>query len=80
MSTATISSKGQLVIPSEIRRIAGIRAGDVLEISVEKDGNLTLKKAKSIDELAEHFTSLIRPDTPPLEDTRSLYSSREERQ
>lgn len=28
MSTATMSSKGQLVIPLELRRMLGLRAGD----------------------------------------------------
>ena len=79
MNTATISSKGQLVIPSELRRIAGIRAGDVLDIALEENGNLTLKKTRSLEELSEHFTGLIKPDTPPLEDTRSFYLEREER-
>jgi AbrB family looped-hinge helix DNA binding protein len=32
-----VSTKGQIVIPQPVRRRLGIRAGDPLEISVEKD-------------------------------------------
>jgi len=32
-----VSTKGQIVIPGRLRRRLGIRAGDALEISVEKD-------------------------------------------
>jgi AbrB family looped-hinge helix DNA binding protein len=42
--TVTMSTKGQIVVPKEIRRRAGIDAGDKLEISLE-DGRVQLRKA-----------------------------------
>jgi AbrB family looped-hinge helix DNA binding protein len=36
----TVSSKGQMVIPSEIRKSLGIEAGSQLEISVPEPGVL----------------------------------------
>ncbi|MBM5810250.1 MAG: AbrB/MazE/SpoVT family DNA-binding domain-containing protein [Cyanobacteria bacterium M_surface_7_m2_040] len=34
----TLSSKGQLVIPSRLRQLLGLRAGDRLALSLEPDG------------------------------------------
>jgi AbrB family looped-hinge helix DNA binding protein len=42
--TVTMSTKGQIVVPKEIRERAGMDAGDELEISLE-DGKVQLKKA-----------------------------------
>ena len=35
MSTATVSEKGQVVIPAEIRKVLGIAPGTQLDFSVE---------------------------------------------
>ena len=35
MSTATVSEKGQVVIPAEIRKVLGIASGTRLDFSVE---------------------------------------------
>lgn len=80
MAQSTISSKGQLVIPREIRRQAGFKTGDVLDIDIEEEtGDVRLRKAKSIDELSDYFTSLIKPGTTPLEDTGTIFEKREVR-
>ena len=42
--TVTMSTKGQIVVPKELRERAGLDAGDELEISLE-NGALQLKKA-----------------------------------
>ena len=34
----TLSSKGQLVIPSRLRQLLGLQPGDRLELSLEADG------------------------------------------
>jgi antitoxin PrlF len=40
MSVATITSKGQVTIPKEVREKLGLRAGDQLDFQVEPDGGL----------------------------------------
>jgi AbrB family looped-hinge helix DNA binding protein len=51
-----VSTKGQIVLPQPLRRKLGIRAGDSLDISVEKDRIvLTAPKRK-------HFTPRIIQD------------------
>jgi AbrB family looped-hinge helix DNA binding protein len=46
MSTATLSSKGQLVIPSEFRNALHLQTGDKLLLSLE-NGKLVMQRAES---------------------------------
>jgi AbrB family looped-hinge helix DNA binding protein len=39
-----VSTKGQVVLPGPIRRKLGIRAGDTLDVAIEKDG-IVLRQA-----------------------------------
>jgi antitoxin PrlF len=45
MPTATMTSKGQLTIPKEVRDLAHLKQGDRLEVSVrEADGVIEIKR------------------------------------
>ncbi|GAB6043257.1 AbrB/MazE/SpoVT family DNA-binding domain-containing protein [Endothiovibrio diazotrophicus] len=44
MSTATLSSKSQVVLPADVRRQLGLHAGDRLVIDAE-DGRVVIEKA-----------------------------------
>jgi AbrB family looped-hinge helix DNA binding protein len=49
--TTRISSKGQVVLPAEARRILGLEAGETLEVTVENDRVVltpTVKKRKPV--------------------------------
>ena len=48
-----IDDLGRVVIPKEIRRTLRIRDGDPLEIFVDRDGEVILKKYSPIGELGE---------------------------
>lgn len=48
-----IDDLGRVVIPKEIRRTLRIREGDPLEIFVDRDGEVILKKYSPIQELGE---------------------------
>lgn len=48
MTTATLSSKGQLVIPSEFRRKHHLKAGDSLIIEDSEDG-IIIRKTEEIE-------------------------------
>ena len=43
MSTATLSSKGQVVIPKTIRDRLDLHAGDALDFLVQEDGDVILR-------------------------------------
>lgn len=45
MTTTRLSSKGQLVIPTEVRRVLRLRAGDRLSVSVH-DGRIVLERVR----------------------------------
>ena len=74
METVTLSSKGQLVIPSHVRATAHLLAGDTLEVRY-LDGEIRLKpvasaKKTTLDEvagcLAELKNSTFKPASKPL--------------
>jgi AbrB family looped-hinge helix DNA binding protein len=80
MATTTVSTKGQVVIPAEVRRAAGIQPGDVLRVEVDaEDGTVVLRKQESLAEMRARFTSWITPGTPALLDASKFYETREPR-
>jgi len=79
MLTATVSSKGQVVIPVELRRQLGIQPGDIVTFSQAADGSTTLTRRETWDELSARFSSWIKPGTEPLEDVHAYYEQRQPR-
>ena len=45
MPTSILSTKGQLVIPKEIRDFLGLESGDRIDFVVEGDGRVSLRPA-----------------------------------
>jgi len=45
MAKATLTSKGQLVIPKAIREHLGLRPGDKLDFVVQDDGDVLIRPA-----------------------------------
>jgi antitoxin PrlF len=45
MPTARLSTKGQLVVPKEIREFLGLEPGDRIDFVVEEDGRVSLRPA-----------------------------------
>ncbi len=80
MLTATISSKGQVVIPAELRRKLGLRPGDTVVFDSSADEPVaTIRRRETWDELSARFGSWVKPGTPPLEDVHGFYEAREPR-
>jgi len=48
MPPATLSSKGQTVIPKEIRNHLGLQPGDALDIVVQDNGEVLIRPATVI--------------------------------
>ena len=54
MTTLVVSSKGQIVLPAELRRRLGLSAGARLELSEEPDGlRLRVARALPVADLAD---------------------------
>jgi len=79
MMTATVSSKGQVVIPAELRRKLGIQPGDTVVFDDGPDGAATIRRREGWDELSSRFHSWLRPGIEPLEDVHGFYERREPR-
>ena len=67
MSSAKVSSKGQVVIPQDIREALGIRAGDVLEFVLDDSGGLAVRRTERIP-LERLKGAWKRPGDPHLSD------------
>ena len=63
MSTATLTSKGQVTIPSKVRVSMGLDAGDRIEFIEMDDGTFTIMAAtRSVKELK----GMIRKPAKPV--------------
>jgi AbrB family looped-hinge helix DNA binding protein len=68
-----VSAKGQIVLPGPLRRRLGLRAGDSLEISVEKDRIVLTQarkpkyEARIVEDPVTGFIAIdLGPDAPIL--------------
>ena len=70
MNIATLTSKGQLTLPLEIRRALGLQKSDRVQISVE-NGEAILKPLKGT--ILDHAGSVKLPQNkPPLNVDQAL--------
>jgi AbrB family looped-hinge helix DNA binding protein len=77
MLTASLSTKGQVVIPAALRREMGIGPGDAVAFERTGDGqSVTIRKAESLREMSQRLSRHIKPGTPPLADVHELYRTR----
>lgn len=72
--TATVTSRGQLTIPAEVRKHLGLSKTDKIEFVIEPEGDVRIEKAKypTIASLAGAAGSLPHPMTwkEQIEDAR----------
>ncbi len=66
----TLSAKGQVVIPKEVRDRLRLRAGDQLEV-IEQAGGVLLRRSPvearlSFEEAERRLRALVRYDGPPV--------------
>lgn len=64
MSTATVTSKGQLTVPKSIREALGLRAGDKVNFVLMKDDNYAIVPVTHSVKTLEGF--FHRPDRKPV--------------
>lgn len=73
METVTLSSKGQLVIPKQVRALANISAGDEFQVRY-LDGEIRLRpmtqtRATTLDDVAGCLASAAEKSVRPLSET-----------
>ena len=61
---STLTTKGQVTLPAELRRRWGLQAGDCVDFCLEDDGRVVLRKwlRRSVLEGREHLPPLSRAD------------------
>jgi antitoxin PrlF len=61
MPSATLTSKGQVTIPKEVRDALAVGAGDVLDFRQEPDGTFRIQSRKGrLDDLAGILHAKVR--------------------
>jgi AbrB family looped-hinge helix DNA binding protein len=65
MADATLTAKGRITIPKEIRERLGVKAGDKLSFTTLSDGTVVMR-AKT-RRLLDLTGSLTRPDQPAVD-------------
>ena len=64
MSTATLTTKGQITIPADVRRVLNVEAGDRVEFVQVEPGRFEVVAAtRSVRELKGRFGKPARPVT-----------------
>jgi antitoxin PrlF len=64
MATATMTSKGQLTVPKELRDLMGLQPGDKVEFLVDgEDGRVLMRRKRSAG-VAELFRVLPKGSVP----------------
>lgn len=63
MPTATVTSKGQITIPAEVRNAMGVKPGEKIVFSEMEDGEFLVRRVGSIMELAGSLAGFEAPKT-----------------
>jgi AbrB family looped-hinge helix DNA binding protein len=58
-----VSAKGQIVIPREVRKKLGVKAGEKLLV-ITRDGDILLRKTKelSLDDVGERIDKVVKEE------------------
>ena len=73
MLYSTVSSQGQVTIPVVIRKALDIKEGDKVVFESNRDGNVFIKRAESIEAVSDRISSYIKAGTTPISDFSDYY-------
>ena len=65
MATATMTSKGQVTVPKEVRELLNLRAGDRLEFVRTTEGFLVKARNRSLDDVKGMLAGVA---VPPIDE------------
>lgn len=76
MTIVTLTSKGQLTLPIEVRRALGLKDSDKLELSYSSESRkVTITKPMTVEELSAMTSRLPRRKIEPIRDVDSYYQA-----
>ncbi len=64
MATATVTSKGQITLPKEVREHLGLKRGDRVDFSIDPQGDVHVRATKR--QIGDLFGFLKRPGATAL--------------
>jgi AbrB family looped-hinge helix DNA binding protein len=74
MNTITLTSKGQVTLPVEIRRQLGLKEGDELIVTYHPTmRSMTIRKPMTIDELSAKVSKMITKKVKPVLNVDAYY-------
>jgi len=80
MGTATLSSRGQLVIPVDVRETVDWRPGDKVSVVVSPDHTeVRLRRKETLEQMADRLSGYVPAGTEPLLDVHGFFQEREPR-
>ena len=79
MNTAKVTSKGQVTIPKQVRRLMAIEVGDRLAFELEEDGRLRVSRVRDEPRpLRGLLSEYVREDPVDEEQVRAALRRRAE--
>lgn len=76
MTMITLTSKGQLTLPVEVRRALGLKDSDKLELSYNPENRkVTISKPMTVEELSAMTSQLPRKKINPIADVDAYYQA-----
>jgi antitoxin PrlF len=76
MTMVTLTSKGQLTLPIEVRRALGLKDSDKLEVVYNPENRkITISKPMTVDELTAMTSRLPRKNIAPITDVNAYYQT-----
>ncbi len=80
MTVVTLTTKGQVTIPVEVRRALGLDTSSRLLVTFDSDmQSLTMSKVLTPRELAARTSRMARKDVPAVTDADAYYQAHRDR-
>jgi AbrB family looped-hinge helix DNA binding protein len=74
MNTITLTSKGQVTLPVEIRKQMRLKEGDQLDVFYNPETQtLSVSKPMRAEDLSDKYGKLVRPRTKPVVNVDEYY-------
>ncbi len=68
--TSVVSSQGQVTIPVAVRDLLGLKAGDKVKYKIDKNRNISLGRAETLEEALKRIRTYGKYPKEPLLDVR----------
>lgn len=79
MKTVTLTSKGQLTLPVEIRRALGLKHSEKLQLSFNSETrSITLQRPMTVEEFSDFMMTLPRKKVKPVTNVSEYYNKHRE--